>query len=193
MFIVGNTNKKGQIDEIFYQSGSYMTGDPSDVDIIDYLITNYGGGVGDYAIIHIDEKSDKYKKIKKEKAKYELEWVSDGVADIDFSEYDTWNVLKVTADKEIINPDEIATLTFTVYESDGITVDANYKKNIDIDTAKKSTEKIATKVKFKDGVGVLEFSAINPGMYKFPFSEWNDKKNDLRVSEQATVNVRLVF
>jgi len=140
MYLVVDINKKGQAGEtVFTSEKGDETGVALDVDIIDNIVTAFGGLIADYAVFHIGDKSNDFKKIKKEKVKYKMKWDGDTPTGIDTDEYDDWLLLKITSDKEIINPLETAIVTYTVYESDGLNIDTSYQRNINID----------------DGIGVL--------------------------------------
>jgi hypothetical protein len=194
MYLVGEISKKGLVDEIIYESGTYRSGNPPDADILSHIVSEFGGVTTDYAVLHIDEKSDDFKRIRKEEANFILSWTGDVIVGLDFSAYDTWNVVEITADKAVMNPNETAVITLSMYDANGTDVDGNYNSQIDLDYLKGSgTILTEERIKFKNGQEEFDFTPSEPGIYKFPANIWNDNSNNLRVKNQVTVKVRMVF
>jgi len=193
MYIVGNSTKKGQIDEIIYKSGDYFTGDPSDSIILENIVLRFGGTSADYSVVHIDEKSEEFKKITEQDLKYKLSWDGNNISGVDFSEYESWKVLKISSDKNIINPNETVILSLSACDVND-NLDTSYSGTIIIDYKKGFNTLLQTPlISFDKGTATFNFIPTVEGFYNFPSDKWSDKRNNLKIKEQILIKVRLVL
>jgi len=194
MYIVGVKNKQGQEDEVLYQSGYYLTGDPSEDIILKNTVLKFGGNVTDYAVFFINEKSETYEKIIERDAFYKLKWTPENnVSGIDFTEYENWGFIGVSADKYVLDPNETANITLQVLIKNKQAVDTNFNSTINFEYLKGRNKIISESVMFTSGVGSLSFTPVESGTYLFPYKMWTDRKNMLRVDTQIKLKVRIVF
>jgi len=209
MYVIGNKNKKGQSDEVAYVSGIYSNShilgiaystQPGQAQAIDHCVEINGGNADDYVYFTLDDSSDDVNRIMNLgcKGQFGLTWNGDTITALDFSDYDSLGQIGVSSNKTAIDSDgvEIAVLTFTVYQSDGTTIDTDYNDGtpIDIDAIFNGIDNsdiVPISVTFNNGVATYNFTSQTPGTYLFPASFFHDSVLNIRMQNNIKVKARL--
>jgi hypothetical protein len=195
MYIVGIIANKETATEVLERSGNVYKDSPTIQTILDNMVDKHGGVDADYSVYDIDDTSNDADRIFKQQAVYDLEWTGDVVTGIDFTTYDSWNQMDVSASKSTIlaNGTDTSVITFTMYESDGTTVDTSFSSPIDIciiEYTDIGKEENLTELDFTAGVATINFTSTNDGStWAFPKKENTDIENNLKIKNKVSIEV----
>lgn len=196
MYIVGRKANQGTSAEVLDKCGSSYNKPPTLEIIMNNMINIYGGTSADYSILDYgNSESIETDRIFKQDAVYDLEWTdTSAVSGVNFDEYDTWNQLDVSASKSTISADGIDTsvVTWTVYESDGETIDTLFTSDIDVEikgTSADFGEQYLLNVSFTSGVGITNVKKDYVSTWRFPLRQYTDRTNNLKIKNQIYINI----
>lgn len=131
------------------------------------LATNHGGAAMDYNVLQVIANND----IERISAgdEFELVWSADDIIGVDFAIEDAKRIVDFVSDKAAINGNGIAeaTITITVYESDGTTVAAGVTAS-KIWPILKNGSTVYTRFTVTNGVGTMIVKRSEGGSFRFP-------------------------
>ena len=159
----------GKISDQSYvqHSGIYKTGEPNRSQVKASIAREHGGSPNDYDVYFINNDSDLAASISMG-ASFSLVWEDGYITDIDTTEEDSKKYIDITTDKSsVTNNSESATITFTMYQSDGVTVDTTFRGAVRL-LCSGPVDVFEAEAYLNVGEGSLQFSPDIAGSYEFP-------------------------
>jgi len=195
MYIIGSVNNIGTSAEIVEKGSTiYTKNQPTSEAIIKNMVSIYGGVNEDYAILNFgNEVTSATNRIFKEDAIFSLKWTpTSGISGVDFSDYDTWKQLDVSADTSSVSADgeDTAVLTWTIYDSDGITLDSDFTSVFDVDiigTSADDKQHFLLNLSFTNGVATTNVNRNYVSEWFLPSYRFTDRINRLKIKNRVQI------
>jgi len=209
MYIVGIRENQGTSAEVLEKCGCVYTSEkPSTENILNNMVDKYGGNPSAYCVYHVDPNSNDAKRIFNEHAFFSLTWgetssfdpddtslpiVTTVISGVDFSEYDSWNQIDVSATKYVISADGLDTsvVTFTMFHPNGVDIDTSFTSAVDFDISELLPNEIEPhliQINFTSGVGNIDFKWDRDSIWQLTKGRKDiEKKLKIKVNRKITV------